>query len=82
MGAVTRDFCAETTAAVVFLLLGDLNVLEHKGRRAAKRIMLLNLLVLLWVGSANDTVEIAGANFRDLLFFPPRIILPRLEYEI
>jgi len=25
----------------LFLLLGDLNVLEHKGRRAAGRIMLL-----------------------------------------
>lgn len=40
-GAVIQGFCAENTAVVVFLLLGDLNVLEHKGHRAAGRIILL-----------------------------------------
>lgn len=40
-GAVIQGFGAENTAVVVFLLLGDLNVLEHRGHGAAGRIMLL-----------------------------------------
>lgn len=40
-GAVIQGFCAENTAVVIFLLLGGLNVLEHKSCHAAGRIMLL-----------------------------------------
>lgn len=39
-------------------------------------------MLLLWVGSANDTVETAGANFRGLLFSKDNSAGIGVEYEI
>lgn len=40
-GAASQGFCAENTALVLLLTLPDSDVLEPRGRCAARRIMLL-----------------------------------------
>lgn len=67
-GIVIQGFCAENTALVFSLTLDDLSVLEPQGHHAAQKIMLLIFTFSLWVGSADCTVEVAGASIGDPLF--------------